>query len=241
LFSCVHITLGSSPSFTYDSGFVTGYMTTAWASAGSIPVTGYAVLNYRETNVWLEQTDHVYPSSAYFNGDYTKRWLYFDAYPIVASAVTTAGGPKVVMVQYDFSTSPPTVLQVVDEAGWDMTYATYGSAIGKTFVVENSLWQDVNPHTDIGYVGMFRDVGITLGTNTVPIWWWSGQTIRSQVVAKNNLLELNPAFTPRAAYNRPTNGASTLAPIEPPFLRLTYNPSGGGGGSGPVTSQGHVY
>ena len=238
LFGCLNLKLGASPSYDYHSAFVTGYMSSTWTTLGSIPVTGYAVVNYRELDVYFEQSDYVYPGV-----DYSKRWLYFDCYPIVGSTVITAGGLKVVMVQYQFAYgSPPTVLQVIPEDGWDTTYATYGIAIGKTFVVENSLWKDKNYGGSIGYTSILRDAGITLGTDTVPIWWWSGQVDDNLDTASNNVMLLNPMFAPRINYTSPTvPQGDIISPLDAPFLRLTYNPSGGGGGSATRGSQGHIY
>lgn len=219
-FSSAVITLGASPTYVYSSAFVKGFMTTVWATAGSIPVTGYAVLNYRELDTYLDQTDYVYPGV-----NFNHRWLYWDVYPVVGSTVITAGGSKVVMTQYDLSTSPPTLLQMIDESGWDTTYADYGSAIGKTYVVENSLYQDQSI-SDFGYIGLMRDVGITLGTDALPVWWWSGQVDPNLDTASNNVFLLNPAFSARAALNAPTNGGAIITNLDAPFLRLAYGPAG---------------
>ena len=234
-FSCVNMKLGGSPSYDYHSAFVTGYMTAAWVSAGSIPATGYAVLDYRELDIYLDQTDYVYPPKTnVFSGDYSKRWLYFDCYPIVGSTVITAGGPKIVMVQYQFIYGQaPKVLQVIPEDGWDATYASYGAAIGKSFVVENSLWQDNAYGGSSGYVSIMRDAGITLGTDAAPVWWWAGQVDINQDAAANNMFLLNPAFAARAALNPPTTSDfNILTPIDAPFLRLTY-----GGTPGPNPNE----
>jgi hypothetical protein len=102
--SCLYVTLGSIPSLRLPFGFVTGYMDESWTSAGSIPTTGFAVVDCRETNNYLEQSDHVYPGV-----DYTKRWFVFQCYPIVGSVVDPDGwGLMDVLVEYQFvSGSPP--------------------------------------------------------------------------------------------------------------------------------------
>ncbi len=240
ILSAVNLKLGGSPSFDYHSAFVTGYMTAAWATAGSIPVTGYAVLDYRELDIYRDQTDYIYSAkTGVFDGDYSKRWLYFDVYPVVGSTVVTTSGPKVVMVQYQFAYgSAPTVLQVIDEAGWDTTYATYGTAIGKTYVVANSLWEDIPAVGNFGALTIFRDSGITLGTNASPIWWWSGQVDDNLDTAANRVFLLNPAFSARAALNPPTTSSGDLmTALDAPFLRLTFSPASSSGGA----SQAHVY
>lgn len=213
-FGCANIQFGVTPTADYHSAFVTGYMTAAWITTNVAASAAYAVLNYRELDLYLDQTDFVY------SADYTKRWLYFDCYPVIGGVVQTAGGTHIVMVQYQFAYgSAPTVLQVIPEDGWDTQYSAYGTAIGNTNVVASTLWQDVASTAYMGYLTLMRDNGIYDAVQNA--FYWSGQVDNNNDTASNNLFQLNSVFTPRAALNKPTN-TSALAAVTPPFLKLSF-------------------
>ncbi len=60
IFSATNIRLGAAPTFNHHSAFATGYMSTAWTVLGSIPTTGYAVVDYREITTLEEQDEYWY-------------------------------------------------------------------------------------------------------------------------------------------------------------------------------------
>lgn len=220
--SACNMKLGAVPAFDYHSAFVTGYMTATWTTAGSIPATGYAIVDVREFDTYRDQSDFVYAGL-----DYSKRWFAFDCYPVAGSAVVTAGGLITVLVQYQFvyGSAPVKVAGPIDETTtWDPVYTTYGTAIGNTAVVQNSLWEKTEDAQDfgLGALAMNRDNGLTVTTGNQQYWWFSGQTKASNwLTASNNMFLLDPSFEDRPQYNNPINTSRVINQIAPPFLRLT--------------------
>jgi len=230
-FGCVYVSFGITPTYDYHAGFVTGYMDSTWASVGSIPVTGYAVVDFRETNNYLEQSDHVYSGV-----DYTKRWFVFQCYPISGSAIDTSNGLMDVLVEYQFVygsapavVSPPGVLT---DGEWGTNYSAYRSAISQQNVVYNSMLLGTVPTEDPNFssgIGMlYPDPGIYDPTTNA--FWFSGVTQQFPPVSDisaNAMFYLDSAFTYRAAYNGVGQPNTTGGPISPPFMRLTFSSSSG--------------
>lgn len=234
LFSCLYVTFGGSPAYDYHSGFVTGYMDSSWVSAGSIPTTGWAVMDCREHDNYLEQSDHVYAGV-----DYTKRWFVFQCYPISAGAVDTSNGLMDVFVQYQFvSGSAPTIVTpagisapgVLTDANFSANYPAYKTAISQQFAVYNSTL-----FGDMGTAGfpfnettglVYEDVGLSPTTTGDGSFWYSGVATNNDQgsVDGDALFYLDAAFTSRAAYNASGQPNYEYGPISPPFLRLSFAP-----------------
>jgi len=214
-FGCVNLQLGNSPAYDNHPAFVTGYMTSSWATTNDPSAAAYAVVDFRELDVYLDQSDYAY------SADYTKRWIFWDCYPVSGGVVDMSNGMLSVMTQYQFAYgSPPSLLQFFDESGWDSAYTTYATAIGNPYVVQNSLYDDLNiENTQYGYMCFWREAGLYDATHNA--FWWSGRTVGNQyLTAFQNMFDLNPAFT----YRSPLNQAGAAnAPITPPFLRLTLS------------------
>lgn len=225
LFSCLYVTFGASPSWDYHSGFVTGYMNASWVSVGTIPTTGYAVVDGRETNNHLEQSDYVYSGV-----DYTRRWFIFQCYPIVAGSVVTTNGLMDVFVEYHFvSGSAPAVVSppgVLNDTQWSSNYTAYQSAISEQNAVYNStvigtVAQGSANMVRLNYI--YPDPGIY--DTTTNSFWFSGLTDpfnAPSALSANNMFYLDSTFTPRAAFNAPGQPNADFGTVSPPLLKLSF-------------------
>lgn len=223
-FSCLYVTLGTTPAYDYHDGFVTGYMDADWLSVGTIPTTGYAVIDCRETNNYLEQSDYVYSGA-----EYTDRWFVFLCYPIVGGVVVTTNDYMAVLVKYRFVSGAPPVLlaapNVLTDPQWDANYPAYQSAISSQYVVANSLAYGSKLNFSDEYAYLYPDPG--LYDPTTQSFWFSGNTFPERSphawdVSANAMFYLDSAFTARAAYNVTGGVNYQQGQVTPPFLRLSF-------------------
>lgn len=196
-FDCTYYDITGN-TFDYQHAFVTGYMNPDW-TPGTSGTASRVVIDAYEANLFLKQNSYV------FSGvDYSKRWFGFITQPYNGGAFTPDESTwHMVFVQYQFTYgSPPTVLQVVDEDGWDAAYASYGSDIGNPNVVYQSAGLYNNGEINDAFI--FDD-----GSNVL---WFGGDD--------GNIYQLNPAFTNREG----------LSNVMGPFLRLAFGGASSGQG-----------
>lgn len=188
---------------TTVQGFVTTYMTAAWAPTTVLADAAYCIYTpspVYEFNSFLDQASYDY--TADITGlNYAHRWFWFMCLPVTAGVI--GADPRIVMVEYDFSAlGTPVVRQVVDEQPWDDAYTTYAAAIGADQVIANSL--------------VITDGGATVtrdrGFYDVPTqaFWFSGGNTNTSFPGPANFWQLDAAFTPRAAVDYAT----------PPLMRV---------------------
>lgn len=159
-FDCTFVDI-TGATFNYHEGFVTGYMQADWTTTTDPMLAAWVVLGVRELDLYLGQNTY-----AFSGVDYTKRWFYFAVQPVVAGSWSyDATKYFTMMVQYEFSfASAPFPVQVVPETGWDTAYAAYGTTIGNTNVVYNSLGE-FQPNVDV-----IGDNGIYDSTQNAFYW-----------------------------------------------------------------------
>lgn len=216
LWSCTYVgDPAGTPTWDHHSAFVTGYMTAGWVST-DINGAAYAVSDAFEVNSYLGQSDYLYGM------DYTRRWFFFVCSRM--SGGVSDGTPRIVLVEYEFVYgSAPSVVQVIDEQGWDDAYPDYAPmtndvyppygtvdtpalAVSMTTIFGNSkycpLW-DVGIHDPV--------------TNT---FWWSGAaTDSTQTTAHFGLFDSQ--FSNRMQQVGGAPGGSNIA-AAPPFLKLSF-------------------
>jgi hypothetical protein len=207
-FDCTYVDLDDM-SFDYHEGFVTGYMTAAWAPTTDPNAAAWSVIECQELNLYLGNTTYQ------FDGfDYTKRWLWFRVQPVVAGTWTPEhpirqfgaddATTRIVMVEYQFAKgSAPQVLRVVDDAGWNETYAAYGTEVGDANVVRYSL---DDRYWHFGTLSLYNN-GV-YDPETAAFWWGVEQTAIGYLGPNKFLDQLNYADT------------------NAPWLRLAFSESG---------------
>lgn len=199
--------LGAGTYVQHDD-FVVGYMTVGWEPTTDPNDAAYAV----KSAFPLDQ-DLRYHSFEFTDVDYSRRWLQFNCYRVVAGVVQGDYGTNnkftfpdmfVVLAEYDFSDSVggPALLTLRPETGWDTAYTTYAGAIGDDAVVAASMSgeQSVSILIDAGFYDAQENA-----------WWSSGGNL--------NFWEFDPATSDRQDYM-----------AQPPFLRLSLEGSAGSGG-----------
>lgn len=199
-FDCTYVPAAGG-SFDYHEGFVTGYMKADWTTTTNPALAAWVVLNVRELDLYLGQNTYNFAGV-----DYTKRWFYFDVQPVVAGAWTyDATKFHTIMVQYQFvSGAPPAVVQILDEQGWDDAYVAYGTDIGNTNVVYNSLGSFSRGTDEIGDAGYYDSMQSAF-------YWCSNDS-------SGNLCFLTPAYL--AFRQDLINGGELTGP----FLKLSFTP-----------------
>lgn len=219
----VHSPAGTA-TWDHHSAFVTGYMTAAWAST-DINGAAYAVTDAFEVNNYLGQSDYDY--SGISGLDYTKRWFFFVCTKMV-NGVSDAK-PRIVLVQYKFVYgSAPSVVQVIDEQGWDDRYTDYAPKVSDAYAPHNQV---DTPAVALSMQTILNadefhpqwDVGIH-DPVTNSFWWSGGATDTTKTTAFFGLF--NPAFADRMKNAVDTPGgasvsASTVA-ATPPFMKLSF-------------------
>jgi hypothetical protein len=213
--SCTYVHAPSGTvTWDHHSAFVTGYMTAAWAPA-DIDSAAYAVTDAFEVNRYLGQSDYLYDI------DYTKRWFFFVCTKMVDGV--SVGKPRIVLVEYQFVYgTAPTVVQVIDEQGWDDAYpdyrhtsdfyAPYTAADAGAVAVAMST--SFNPDE----FQPLWDVGIH-DPKTNSFWWSGGATDLDGNTALFSLFDSKFANRMKAADGTP--GGSDVA-ATPPFLKLSF-------------------
>lgn len=204
---CTYVDISGSPTFDWHSAFVTGYMAADWTPT-NLAGASYAVYACWEMDLYLNQTDYVY-----IGHDYSKRWIMFATYKVTAGVVDVAY-THCVFVQYKFAYgSAPTVLQVIDEDGWDTAYAAYGSDVGDPNVVFISSNLDGNDH----YI---NDNGIY--DTSADKFWLSGSSRFFYYFNSyyTNRMNINSGLTPPAT--SPSPPLLTLSFGTSPILGAAY-------------------
>jgi len=213
--SCTYVhSPASGPTWDHHSAFVTGYMTAEWTPT-NIDDAAYSVSDAFEVNSYLGQSDYLYDI------DYTKRWFFFVCTKMVGGA--SLGKAKIVLVEYQFVYgSAPSVVQVIDEQGWDDAYPDFRHTsdyyppytAADAGAVGSALMTTFNPDT---YQPLW-DVGIhDPVTNT--FWWSGGATELGGDTALFGVFDSKFANRMQTADGNP--GGSTIA-ATPPFLKLSF-------------------
>lgn len=197
-FDCTYVTIAGM-SFDYHKGFVGGYMTAEWAVTSDPSAAAWAPQDFKEHNQYLSFSDYTYAGM-----NYARRAFLFSCLPVVGGVVSSdLADLHSIIVIYDFiNGSAPTLVQMVDEQGWDDTYTDYATAISNTNVVEQSM----QPKTASPGVPdqPYLDTGLwDADTNT---FWWSG--------LQRNMYKLDSTFTYRDSY---------FPEVLPPLLRMSFN------------------
>lgn len=208
-----------SPSFDHHSAFVTGYMTKDWAST-DIAGADYAVSDAFEVNNYLGQSDYLYDI------DYTKRWFFFVCRRMTQGVSEIK--PRIVLIEYSFVYgSAPSVVQVIDEQGWDDAYPDYAPRT-------NDVYAPYNPvETPAVAVSMatLHDNNDVVG-DVIPRWdngiydpatnsfWWSGGATNSDETLVP-FCKFDPYFADRMQTEGGVPGGSAPA-ATPPFMKLSF-------------------
>ena len=214
--SCTYVhSPASGPTWSHFPAFVTGYMTAAWAPT-TISSAAYAVTDAFEVNNYLGQSDYSYSI------DYTKRWFFFVCTKMVGGV--SDGKPRIVLVQYSFVYGvAPSVVQVIDEQGWDAAYpdyapkttnvyAPYTAADANAVAVSMQALFNADQFQPLWDAGVHDPV-----TNT--FWWSGGATDSSQAPALFS--QFNPKFANRMKTAAGVPGGSNIA-ATPPFMKLSF-------------------
>lgn len=208
-------------TFDYHEGFVTGYMTAAWAST-ALGSADWLVTDFREFNNYLDASDYAYPGA-----DYTKRWFMFKC-QAMSGGVPVDGNTSSVFVEYSFvSGNAPAVVQVIAETGWDAAYPAYAATAGRSEIVSISLPQEAPPAGSAFNRDVF-DADSGLYDTATNAFWLSGDN--------PIFCDFNAAFSPRRAQSVNGWGLTQTAAASSPFLKLSF----GSTPSGPILG-GKVY
>lgn len=196
-FDCTYVNVGEG-TFDYHQAFVTGYMTAEWTTTVVAADAAWVVLGTYEVDLYLGQNTYDFSG---LGKDYTKRWIYFEVQPVVSGSWSyDATTTHIIMVQYQFAYgTAPTVVQVVDEQGWDDAYTAYATAIGNSNVVAKSIGLKAQNEN-------INNSGISDDANSVFIW--------DGYAEDSNLRHLGPVPSRQFYYN---NSDATA-----PFLRLSF-------------------
>lgn len=217
--SCTYVHSPSSgPTWDHHSAFVTGYMSAEWAPT-SAASAAYTVTDAFEVNSYLGQSDYDY--SAIPGLDYTKRWFFFVCTKVVNGV--SDGKPRIVLVEYRFVYgSAPSVVQVIDEQGWDDAYPDYGpktSDFYPPYAAEDAGAVAVSMMTSLNADELcpLWDVGVhDPHTNT---FWWSGGASNAA-----RTISLFGGFDPQFANRMKTADelpGGSIPAASPPFLKLS--------------------
>jgi hypothetical protein len=213
--SCTYVHGPSgTPTFDHHSAFVTGYMTSDWVST-DINGAAYAVTDAFEVNNYLGQSDYNYSTM-----DYTKRWFFFVCQKMQNGVRGAAS--RIVLVEYQFVYgSAPTVLQVIDEQGWDDRYPDYApkasdqyGSVADTPAVAVSMATGYNPDE---YIPLW-DSGI-YDPVTNSFWWSGGSTSADNKTAFFCQFDPNFANRMKKADGEP---GGTIPAATPPFMKLSF-------------------
>lgn len=218
--SCTYVhDPAGSPSFDHHSAFVTGYMTAAWVPT-DINGAAYAVMDAFEVNNYLGQSDYDYGM------DYTRRWFFFACTKMTAGV--SDGMPRIVLVEYEFVYgSAPTVVQVIDEQGWDDRYPDYAPKTTNVYPVGDAPYAPTDTNA----------VAVSLATvynsdEFQPLWdvgihdpvtnsfWWSGGGSELSI-ATAMFGTFDPQFADRMQQFDGTPGGTNFA-ATPPFMKLSF-------------------
>lgn len=213
-YDCTYVgNLSGTLTFDYHHAFVTGYMSGSWTPT-NLAGAAYAVQASQEFNRYLSMSDFDYGI------DYTKRWLLFSCLPVSGGVVDQDFDHTVsVLAEYQFvSGSPPALLQVFFDSGWNSAYPTYRAALspvggndGKESVIYSSTPTGSEITFTWGYLDFYYgDPGVYDYTNGS--WWLSGNNL--------NLFQLDASFTPRLAQCTAAT-AGQFNTSMPPFLSLS--------------------
>jgi hypothetical protein len=212
-----------TPTFDHHSAFVTGYMTAAWAPS-DLSSADYAVYDAFEVNNYLGQSDYDYTADV-TGLDYTRRWFFFLCKRVTGG--TLDNSPRIVLVEYSFVYgSAPTVVQVIDEQGWDDAYPDYAPRINDVYephtpastpAVAVSMSTLYNINTNGQFTARW-DKGI-YDPVTNSFWWSGGATNSSGTLVP--FCQFNSDFANRMQRSDGTPGGSAPA-ATPPFLKLSF-------------------
>lgn len=219
--SCTYVHDPSgSPAWDHHSSFVTGYMTADWQST-DISNAAFAVQDAFEVNSYLGQSDYDY--SGIENLDYTKRWFFFVCTKMVNGVSNNK--PRIVLVEYQFVYgSAPSVVQVIDEQGWDDRYPDYAPLSSDAYAPYDNV--DV-PAVAVSMATAYApsqywplwDVGIHDPVTNV--FWWSGGG--SNLDADISLFgQFNPKFKNRMRNDAYEAGRGVIPGATPPFMKLSF-------------------
>lgn len=230
--SCTYVgDPAGTPTFDHHSAFVTGYMTAEWEPT-DIDGAAYAVSDAFTVNDYLGQSDYLYDI------DYTKRWFFFVCTKMTGGV--SDGVHRIVLVEYSFvSGAAPSVVQVVDEQGWDDEYPDYGPQTNNVFApytddstaaVALSMQTFFNPDKQ----HQLWDSGIH--DPETGVFWWSGGA--SDFNSSYPFFALfDEQFSDRVRDSSylpgPAEDGNTKFGATPPFMTLSFS----GGGDGGITDQ----
>jgi hypothetical protein len=219
----VHAPAGT-PTWDHHSAFVTGYMSADWAPT-SIGSAAYSVIDAFEVNAYLGQSDYDY-SGDIPELDYTKRWFFFVCTKMTAGV--SDGKPRIVLVEYKFVYgSAPSVVQVIDEQGWDDAYPSYAPRNNDVYAPYTSVATQavaVSMATLLNSVQYYWlwDVGIH-DPVTNAFWWSGGGTDSSGNGGIATFCQFDSQFVDRMKKDDNTPGAPNIA-ATPPFMKLVLTP-----------------
>lgn len=222
--SCTYVNdPAGSPTFDHHSAFVTGYMDAAWSPTNQAGAA-YAVIDAFEVNSYLGQSDYDYTADV-TGLDYTKRWFFFVCHRMTAGVSDDT--LRIVLVEYQFVYgSAPTVVQAIDEQGWDDAYPTYGPFTSNEYP----------PYGGEEAVALAASMQTTFNpTPTFPLWdvgvhdpetnvfWWSGGGGTWTTDYDSFFSQFDTDFTNRMRSAGDVPGGGTLVGATPPFLKLAFD------------------